>query len=606
MFGLCLNQCFRFKRGDDNRIKSSRCICIFGLCISVLITNVLMFYTAKTFFIENISIKKSKISLTKNNNLILSNFLTTQHLRNVSSLTSKPSPQQTTPRMKAIQNATMTYTAGDINTKEYLSNGINVTQGNDTIEGYDQLRSAHSERFSIQANAHLVSNINDLESLVLHNEITQLKQIRSTLVRDIYSPLPEWQWLYPIDSSKSTQVILGHQPGWFNKLDENQNTVFSLYINKDLDELKSVMFCGVYKWAVNSCKELYKKEVNNRFNTSLYGTSCAESMATVWTQSSLEPRYMLQGLPNGYIHPDEKVTLTHLHILKYAIVNETGDVFVNNVKIVGNRCPEKYTKEKYSTTFPTIKEQKESQVYDEVFTITQYWGTKYFHFLVEVLPRIVPFLTFLVQSPSIKIHIPGYEEPYLKQLSTHFKLNESRFITGLVRARILYLPQSGPCGSATVFNSRLQSMIQRSLIPQDDQPRNIILLIKRSLKRYFTHHDEILSALKAVVLRRNAFYRVDVFDDNPLPSLEDTMRLFNRAFIVIAPHGAGESNMLYSEPGTLLIEGLCNPVNACYRNLMHVLGHRYYGIYYNKRDCMTMTADDVIKPLEQYLDVILD
>ena len=39
--------------------------------------------------------------------------------------------------------------------------------------------------------------------------------------------------------------------------------------------------------------------------------------------------------------------------------------------------------------------------------------------------------------------------------------------------------------------------------------------------------------------------QVEVYRDDPVPSLEDTMRMFNRAIMVIAPHGAGLSNLVF-------------------------------------------------------------
>ena len=74
---------------------------------------------------------------------------------------------------------------------------------------------------------------------------------------------------------------------------------------------------------------------------------------------------------------------------------------------------------------------------------------------------------------------------------------------------------------------------------------------------------------------------MEVFSDINLPSFNETMLLFNRAFMVIAPHSAGESNLIFSEPGTVIMEGLCinhkQEIVMCYRNLMNALGHKYYG-----------------------------
>ena len=71
-----------------------------------------------------------------------------------------------------------------------------------------------------------------------------------------------------------------------------------------------------------------------------------------------------------------------------------------------------------------------------------------------------------------------------------------------------------------------------------------------------------------------------MFIDNPVPSLKDTMRMFHSAVMVVGPHRAGLSNVFFSQPGTYVVEGVCNlpHVNLCFHRLAHVLGHHWHGI----------------------------
>ena len=55
-----------------------------------------------------------------------------------------------------------------------------------------------------------------------------------------------------------------------------------------------------------------------------------------------------------------------------------------------------------------------------------------------------------------------------------------------------------------------------------------------------------------------------LFRDDPTPSLNDTMTMFHSAVIIVAPHGAGLSNMLFSRPGTYILEAVCNPPQVTY------------------------------------------
>ena len=77
----------------------------------------------------------------------------------------------------------------------------------------------------------------------------------------------------------------------------------------------------------------------------------------------------------------------------------------------------------------------------------------------------------------------------------------------------------------------------------------------------------------------------EIFSDDPLPSFENQAKLFNRALLVVGPHGAGMSNLLFSKPGTFVIEVLCSPQPVmCFTWLHHVLGHRYHGILADEHD----------------------
>ena len=341
-------------------------------------------------------------------------------------------------------------------------------------------------------------------------------------------------------------------------------------------------------------------EVGNKDDWKYGGTTCFENPNLTWDPHLLTSKNIVRALPKNYQHPTNKVTLTYIHIIKHALVSQSGNVYTGNHKMVGHRCQ---GSDLFNSDFPELKLQEQTKIYDEVFTMSQYWGYGYFHNMVECLPRLVPFAQFLIDNPQVKIHIYGLGSKFIGELFEHFDIPEDRFIFGLIRARILYLPQSGPCAGALVFNGRMQSMVHRSKITVPPQPRRSIVLIKRSHKRFFRNHNSILKALENVA-KEYGDYDVEVFSDNPLPTLSDTLAMFNRAFMVVAPHGAGEFNLHFSEPGTILVEGLCYPPNLCYRNHMHALGHRYYGLYMKERDCFHVTSEDILGPVRKYFDII--
>lgn len=147
---------------------------------------------------------------------------------------------------------------------------------------------------------------------------------------------------------------------------------------------------------------------------------------------------------------------------------------------------------------------------------------------------------------------------------------------------MLYLPRSTKCGVANiqeiqVISSHYRNYINEKLITK---PRNKVILIQRSGHRKFSEHESIERMVKETAAAYNLSF--ELFPDNPVPSLNKTMIMFHSTVLAIAPHGAGLSNVVFSQPGTYIIEGVCSPpfeVNLCYRRLSYVLGHHWHGIH---------------------------
>lgn len=136
-------------------------------------------------------------------------------------------------------------------------------------------------------------------------------------------------------------------------------------------------------------------------------------------------------------------------------------------------------------------------------------------------------------------------------------------------------------------------------------PRNRLILIKRSGSRRFTKQARI----EAAVSRAAADYGLDyyLFDDQHLPSLNETMLLFHSAVMVVAPHGAGLSNIVFSRPGTYVIEAVCNSphINLCFQRLAVVLGHHWHGVQ-STGGCekvIDVAVADVWYAVVAYLDI---
>ena len=83
--------------------------------------------------------------------------------------------------------------------------------------------------------------------------------------------------------------------------------------------------------------------------------------------------------------------------------------------------------------------------------------------------------------------------------------------------------------------------------------------------------------------------------------------MFYNAVLIVAPHGAGLSNIIYSRPGTYIIEVLCkDEPNFCFRGLTQKQGMHYYGIP-STTNCGPMEVDmpSMIEAMEFFIKKIL-
>ena len=245
--------------------------------------------------------------------------------------------------------------------------------------------------------------------------------------------------------------------------------------------------------------------------------------------------------------------------------------------------------------------------YDKVFVISRYAGFAYYHFLIDNLVRIGTGLPFLLQHRHLKVHIQS-KERFVIDYFSELGIKGDRLITGLVKAKTVYYPSVSKPTDIFPMNA-LSVFLKRNI---SESRRDLIVLIKRSAIRWFINHDSIFEMLKTFEKRFGL--RVEVFGDDPQRSVQETRRIFNKAVMVVSPHGAGLTNMLFSKKRTCIIEALCfreieKPwfFPLMYKEMALSLGHIYYGVVparYHK-SCMEMKAETLEQPVQHCLETIV-
>ena len=266
----------------------------------------------------------------------------------------------------------------------------------------------------------------------------------------------------------------------------------------------------------------------------------------------------------------------YFHVIHNCYVDAIGRIYSGNAHIIPFQCMPNGNND--PLTNEGAMNLTDDQIHREVFVMSQYWGKGIFHSTAEVLPRIAVYLDFLIAHPNILIQV--------NRISDHYEIlgiERNRLIREAFKADIAYVPPGGGCGwfypiTGQVLSNKYQAYIKSKLKPSKTQQRNVVILIKRAKqRRYLVQHDEIETYLRNVVPRYNLTFAL--YDANNLPTFNATMEMFYNARLVVAPHGAGLTNLMFSQAGTRVLEVLqSHRTNYCFKVLVQILGHVYVGV----------------------------
>ena len=354
----------------------------------------------------------------------------------------------------------------------------------------------------------------------------------------------------------------------------------------DTNETPNYLLTDYYQWvgAQPLCGWIRNGDVGSHAYHLMYNNTCYTDMSLSVNPQPLQPialnwkpiNKLYWPKPHGYypldfyLHYPEFVF--YLSIFQDAVVTDVGHVINDDITVIPTTCASGHvTKLSKSLMMSTL--------HKEVFVINQFWGNGFFHRMIETLPRLAPYKQFLQDNPSVKTAVPRVDT-MMKKVMGIFEINVDRLVVAPLRAEIVYLPQGTPCGNPLVQQTQILAQIYQNYTETHLKPgpRNKLVLIQRSGSRHLLNHAQLVKVLKEVA--KNSGLEFAHWTDKPLLSFEDGMTMFHEAVMVVAPHGAGEANLIFSQPGTYVIELVCNRphVNLCFQRETHILGHRYYAI----------------------------
>jgi len=198
--------------------------------------------------------------------------------------------------------------------------------------------------------------------------------------------------------------------------------------------------------------------------------------------------------------------------------------------------------------------------------LVQKWGYGFYHFVNEMLPKIIRIHEFDPKMPIITF----YNGTFIKGILEYLKITNPIVPydgTQYCIENAVHITETAS-GNPTPDDIQL---IRKHAGISDTGKRDINILIyrresNRNLRNFFELRDELKY--------RFPQEKWVVFDSMPF---ENAVQIFQRAKMIIGPHGAGLSNMIFAPKGIPIIEiSPADMFNACFWHLSWILGNDHH------------------------------
>ncbi|WEK36531.1 MAG: glycosyltransferase family 61 protein [Candidatus Pseudobacter hemicellulosilyticus] len=281
------------------------------------------------------------------------------------------------------------------------------------------------------------------------------------------------------------------------------------------------------------------------------------------------PAHMKYNIPEQYV----------LEIPNGRVLGPNGYILAPDDRLIGGLSREFKINDAFHrmSVFRSIKLPGVQRIKGTVASVAYPGGAyNYFHWIFDVLPR----LGLLEMDGGLdrfdKIVINEFRFPFHRQLFSHFGIPEEKLIFAgrhtHIEADHLVVPSIPEYHDFIPQWSLdyLRKKISYNFDNNGGHPRRIYITRRTAKKRRLLNEDALISQLIPLGF--------SIVEPEKL-SVEQQASVFHHADLIIAPHGAGQSNLLFCRPGTKIIE-IFPPawVNVCYWNMANSLGLDYYYI----------------------------
>lgn len=262
--------------------------------------------------------------------------------------------------------------------------------------------------------------------------------------------------------------------------------------------------------------------------------------------------------------------------LKYCLVTNYGRIYdyKNNIGYINGTC-----KPQNMDINSLIKElNNTSNIKSNVITISTKWGNAIWHFPFESLVALRLLLKTYKNLDQYYLHIDtksNYHKQWFEIVNIPIKWEN--VIYGNTKCENLIVCQVDQCCNPSIDSI---NWLKNRLNIKKTNYQDTIIIIKRCYNRKLKNFDELYKYF--IKLPQLNKYKLYIHDDSKLPPLKQQMETFNRAKLVIGPHGAGGINLISCKENTNFIELMDKShTNLCFARLAVILKLNYYCIHTN-------------------------
>lgn len=243
------------------------------------------------------------------------------------------------------------------------------------------------------------------------------------------------------------------------------------------------------------------------------------------------------------------IALVHNHYIDRASthMDVPGTIFNEKHQFL----PQEYTRETAGNTSNPLKHTK-------LASLLQAYPAKCGHFQHEILPKLVYMLEYIPVDVKFLMSVTDYTKKFVQLLNISHRVVPwgKRFV---YFAEDVYFSNVSPFikskdphkgGKTFIFPySHFVLLKKRLSLSTDRIESGPIVVIKRGVgqPRSIIEADQLNTELQAVFGSRIAIF-------NASGTLESHIELFNSASLIIGPHGAGFSNIIYCRERTPIVE----------------------------------------------------